>query len=68
MSVPILLLIKQEKKKHRCEEGEGHLRISFWYLLMNLKNNYLQKTCLSDPIRKKTITIFTMLHFFFKKK
>ena len=26
------------KKSHTCEEGEAHLRISFWHLLMNLKN------------------------------
>ena len=24
------------KKSHTCEEGGTHLRISFWYLLMNL--------------------------------
>ena len=27
------------KKSHTCEGG-AHLRISFWHLLMNLKNNY----------------------------
>ena len=27
------------KKSHTCEEGGAHLRISFWHLLMNLKNN-----------------------------
>ena len=27
-----------EIKSHTCEEGEAHLRISFWHLLMNLKN------------------------------
>ena len=26
------------KKSHKCEEGGAHLRISFWYLSMNLKN------------------------------
>ena len=26
------------KKPHACEEGEAHLRISFWHLLRNLKN------------------------------
>ena len=26
------------KKNHTCEEGGSHLRISFWQLLMNLKN------------------------------
>ena len=28
----------ETKKSHRCEEGGTHLRISFWHLLMNLKN------------------------------
>ena len=28
------------KKSHTCEEGWAHLRISVWYLLMNLKKNY----------------------------
>ena len=26
------------KKSHTCEEGGTQLRISFWHLLMNLKN------------------------------
>ena len=26
------------KKSHTCEEGGAHLRISFWHLLMHLKN------------------------------
>ena len=26
------------KKSNTCEEGGAHLRISFWDLLMNLKN------------------------------
>ena len=25
-------------KSYTCEEGGAHLRISFWHLLMNLKN------------------------------
>ena len=28
----------KNKKSHICEKGGAHLRISFWYLLMNLKN------------------------------
>ena len=31
------------KKLHTCEEGGAQLRISFWHLLMNLKNNLLFK-------------------------
>ena len=27
------------KKSHTCEEGEAHLRISFWHLLMNFENS-----------------------------
>ena len=27
-----------EKKSDICEEGEAHLRICFWNLLINLKN------------------------------
>ena len=33
----------ETKKWHTCEEGGTHLRISFWNLLMNLKNKYLKK-------------------------
>ena len=33
----------QLQKSHTCEEGEVHLRITVWHLLMNLKNNYLLK-------------------------
>ena len=27
-----------EQQNHICEESGAHLRISFWHLLMNLKN------------------------------
>ena len=33
------------QKSDTCEEGGAHLRVSFWHLLMNLKNNYLLKNC-----------------------
>ena len=33
------------KKSHTCEEAGAHLGISFWHLLMNLKNKYLLKNC-----------------------
>ena len=40
------------------EEGGAHLRISFWYLLINLKNNHLfKKNCL-----RKATTDITILH------
>ena len=32
------------KKLHTSEEGEAHLKMFVWHLLMNLKNNYLLKT------------------------
>ena len=31
-------LANNKIKSHTCEEGGAHLRISFWYLLMNLRN------------------------------
>ena len=33
-----LLLSLFKKKSHTCEEDGAQLRISFWHLLMNLKN------------------------------
>ena len=36
---------ESSKKSHICEDGGAHLRISFWHLLMNLKNKYLLKIC-----------------------
>ena len=50
------------KKSHTCEEGDEHLRTSFWHLLMNLKSKYLLKNSWSGPIKNKIILIFTMLH------
>ena len=43
---------KHLKKSHTCEEGEAHLRISVWHLLINLKNNYLFKKLLNWANRK----------------
>ena len=39
------------KKSHTCEEGGACLRISFWHLLMNLKNK------LKQIIIKKTVEV-----------
>ena len=50
-------------KSYTCEEGEAHLRISVWHLLMNLKNN-LFKNCWSGLIKNVRILIFTIMHFF----
>ena len=52
MTVPIHFLIKQEEA-HKYEESETHQRISFWYLLMNLKNNYLSKKVLKWANKKQ---------------
>ena len=38
-------ILSNKKKSHTCEEG-AHLRISFWYLLTNLKNKLLLKKLL----------------------
>ena len=46
--------------------GGTHLRISFWHLLMNLKNNYLLKKLLKWANKKQNN--FTMLYFLKKKK
>ena len=54
-------------KLYTCEEGEVHLRISVWHLLMNLKNN-LFKNCWSGLIKNVRILIFTIMHCFKKMK
>ena len=36
--VIIKTFLEANEKSHTCEEGGAHLRISFWHLLMNLKN------------------------------
>ena len=57
------------KKSHTCEEGEVHLRISFFlfiFLLMNLKNNYLLKKLLKWANKtQKNFNIYNVS--FFKK-
>ena len=53
MPVPILLLIKY-KKNTQMWQVEAHLRISFWYLLINLKSNYLLKKLLKWAYKKQT--------------
>ena len=57
-----------KKKSHTCEESGAQLWISFWLLLMNLKNKYVLKNCWNGPIKSRIILIFTMLHFFKKTK
>ena len=49
-------------KSHTCE-AMAYLRISFWYLQMNLKNKYLFKKLLKLANKKQKNLIFTMLHF-----
>ena len=57
--------LKDNKKWHLCEEGQAHLRISVWHLLMNLKNNCLLKELWSGRIKNVRILIF--ITYFFKK-
>ena len=40
------------KMKNHIEEGGAHLRITVWYLLMNLKNSYLFKKLLKWANKK----------------
>ena len=54
---PSFSSLKDVKKSHTFQEGGAHLRISIWYLLMNLKNNYLLKKLLSRPIKSVRILI-----------
>ena len=61
-------MMQKIEKSHTCEEGGAHLRISFWHLLMNLKNNYLLKNCTSRPAKKKIYNIYNVIYFFFLKK
>ena len=56
-----------KKKSHTCEEAGAHLRISFWNLLMNLKNKLLKKL-FKWANKNKIILIFTMMHFLKKYK
>ena len=57
--------IRFYKISNTCEEGRAHLRISFWHLLMNLKNNYLLKTLLKWANKYKH---FHICNVAFKKK
>ena len=57
--------ISKFEKSHTCKEGGAHLRISFWHLLMHLKDKYSIKKLLKWTNKNKIILIFTMLIFFF---
>ena len=61
--VIFITLFFQIKKSHTCEEGGAHLKISFWHLLMNMKNKLSLQKNLKWANKKKIISIFTMLHF-----
>ena len=54
------------QKSRTCEEGGAHFRISFWHLLMNLKNKYLLKTLLKWANKKQNN--FNICNAAFKKK
>ena len=56
----------QSNKENRKYVGVVHLRISFWYLLMKLKNNYLLKQLLKWAKKKQNnFNIYNVA--FFKK-
>ena len=56
----------KKEKLQTCEEGEAHLRISFWHLLMNLKNKKLFKKLLKWANKRQNN--FNIYNVVFKKK
>ena len=56
---------KRNKKSHSCEEGGAPLRISFWHLLINLKNKQLLRKQLKWANKKQNVNIYNAA--FFKK-
>ena len=63
------LKTKTKYKNHTHMKKVGvNLRISFWHLLINLKNKLLLKKLLKWTNKNKIILIFTMLHFLKKYK
>ena len=60
--------LKKSKKSHTCEEGGAHFRISFWHLLMNLKNKYLFKKLLKWVNKKQNNFNIYNVTFFLKNK
>ena len=56
------------KRSHTSEEGGAHLRISFWYLLMNLKNKLLKKLLKWDNKEQNNFNIYNVASFFLKKR
>ena len=56
------------KRSHTCEEGGAHLRISFWYLLMNLKNKLLKKLLKWDNKKQNNFNIYNVASLFPKKR
>ena len=59
---------KKNKSLIKNHAHGRHLKVSFWHLLMNLKNKQSLKKLLSGPIKNKIILVSIMLHFFQKKK
>ena len=45
-------MLNCKTKSHTCDKGGAHPRISVWYLLMNLTNNYLLKKLLKWANKK----------------
>ena len=57
-----------EKISYTCEEGGARFRISFWHLLLNLKNNYLLSKLLKWTNKNVRILILKILYFFKKQR
>ena len=57
------ITIRSTQKSQTYEEGAAHLRISFWHLLMNFKNNYLLKKLLKWANNVPQITIIWCMIF-----
>ena len=55
-----------KKKPHTCEGG-AHLKISFWNLLMNLKNKYLLKKLMKWVNKKQNNFNIYNIPLFLKK-
>ena len=58
----------KNKKSYTCEDGGTHLRISVWYLWINLRNNYLLKKLLKWANKKYKNFNICIVVFFEKNK
>ena len=56
------------KKSHTCKESGTNLAISFWHLLVNLKNKLLKKLLKWANKKQNNFSIYNVASFFKKKK